>query len=138
MKNGTTARNGYLRGLHKAAVALEAEMANLQLIGLRTLAGYASRAAVAKAAGLSEPTCWRIETGSMTVRPESLVAYAEKLGIAMDELVMLRQPDNQGQMFLAARVLVLPVVVWGEIDRQAIEGNNTVHSTIARLVVMPV
>lgn len=127
MKNG----NGRKKKL------TESEVGNLQLIGLRTLAGYASRAAIAKAIGLSEPTCWRIETGSATVRPESLVVYAQKIGIDLDVLAMLRQPVNQMQMFMVARVLVLPVAVWSEIDRQAVEGSSTIHSTVARLVSMP-
>jgi|GEM_PF-4714846 len=105
---------------------------NPQLVALRTLGGYPTRSAVARAAGISDATCGRIETGDRAVRLESLGAYARVLGIELDELAMLRQPAGQGQLFLSARVVVLPVAVWEEVDAQANCRSEAFHFTIAR------
>lgn len=75
---------------------------NFYLVGLRILAGHASRAAVAAASGLSEPTCWRIESaGGPEVSPDSLAAYAAAVGVDPDDLAALRSGDK----VVAARVI---------------------------------
>lgn len=103
---------------------------NLQLEALRTLRGYPTRISVAKAARVSEPTVWRIETSDRPARPESLTAYAAELGLAVDELQMLRRPAEQAQMFIEARVVILPVETWGILDAAAKEHGESVSEQL--------
>lgn len=105
---------------------------NLQIVGLRTLAGYPSRAAVAFAAGLSEPTCWRIESGRAAVRAESLAAYAREIGMKPEDLEMLRQSSPH----MEARVVVLPPAAWEWLGEQASRSGESTHAFINGLVTM--
>jgi len=106
---------------------------NCQLVGLRVLKGFASRSAVAEASGLSEPTCWRIEN-NQPARPENLKIYADTVGIAFDELVLLREGERQKKLFVAARALVLPVELWERLDNRALLGKKSNHALVAELL----
>lgn len=106
---------------------------NYQLVGLRVLRGFSSRSAIAEASGLSEPTCWRIEN-NQPVRDESLATYAKHLGMATDELALLRQGDKQASLFVSARALVLPVELWERIDSRAKLGMKSNHALVAELL----
>jgi len=94
---------------------------------LRYAAGYPTAKEVALASGLSPDTVARIETTFLPVRPHTLRAYAFCINVTVPDALALRTgtPDGQSNVY-EARVIILPAVIWKEIDARGVAPGATV------------